>query len=203
MKTTNTFFIAISLLAASPVASASTPKIETGSYSVDAMHSKVGFEVGHLVIASVEGRFDQVGGTIEMGKKLEDTKINAKIDVKSVSTGNADRDKHLLSPDFFDAGKFPEMTFVSKKVSGIPSSMKVTGDLTLHGVTKPVTLEGKYLGNVVDMYGNTKVAFIAKGKISRKDFGLTWSKAVEAGPVVGDEVSIDLKIEGGKPAAKK
>ncbi|NDF14230.1 YceI family protein [bacterium] len=203
MKPTNLFFFAFASLAASSVSVASTPKIESGSYSVDTMHSKVGFEVGHLVIASVEGRFDQVGGTIEMGKKLEDTRINAKIDVKSVSTGNADRDKHLLSPDFFDAAKFPEMTFVSKKISGSPTAMKVSGDLTLHGVTKPVTLEGKYLGNVIDMYGNTKVAFVAKGKINRKDFGLTWSKAVEAGPVVGDDVSIDLKIEGGKPAAKK
>lgn len=190
-------------LMASSAAFASAPKIESGSYSVDPMHSKVGFEVGHLVIASVEGRFDQVGGTIEMGKKIEDTKINAKIDVKSVSTGNVDRDKHLLGPDFFDAQKFPEMTFVSKKVTGSPSALKVAGELTLHGVTKPVTLEGKYLGNVVDMYGNNKVAFVAKGKINRKDFGLTWTKAVEAGPVVGDEVSIDLKVEGGKPGAKK
>jgi polyisoprenoid-binding protein YceI len=198
-------YSALNLVAlfATSAALASTPKIEAGSYSVDPMHSKVGFEVGHLVIASVEGRFDQVGGTIEMGKKIEDTKISAKIDVKSVSTGNADRDQHLLGPDFFDAQKYPEMTFVSKKVTGSPSALKVTGDLTLHGVTKPVTLEGKYLGSVVDMFGNNKVAFAAKGKINRKDFGLTWSKAVEAGPVVGDEVSIDLKVEGGKPGPKK
>jgi polyisoprenoid-binding protein YceI len=193
----------ISSVAVASTPKSGAPKIEAGSYSVDPTHSKVGFEVGHLVIASVEGRFDQVGGTIEMGKKLEDTKIQAKIDVKSVSTGNADRDQHLLGPDFFDAQKHPEMTFVSKKVTGTPASMKVVGDLTLHGVTKPVTLDGKYLGSVVDMFGNTKVAFMAKGKINRKDFGLTWSKAVEAGPVVGDEVVIDLKVEGGKPAAKK
>jgi polyisoprenoid-binding protein YceI len=182
---------------------ASTAKIEEGKYSLDANHSKIGFEVSHLVIASVEGRFDKVSGEVEMGKKLEDTRIAAKIDTSSVSTGNTDRDKHLAGADFFDSAKYPEMTFVSKSVTGKPDALKVTGDLTLHGVTKPVTLQGKYLGVVNDPFGNTKIAFRVSGKINRKDFGLTWSKMVEAGPVVGDEVSIDLKVEAGKPVAKK
>jgi polyisoprenoid-binding protein YceI len=188
---------------ASQAAFASSPKIEAGKYALDANHSKIGFDVSHLVIASVEGRFDKISGDVEMGTKIEDMKINAKIDTASVSTGNGDRDKHLTSPDFFDSAKFPEMTFVSKSVSGKADALKLKGDLTLHGVTKPVTLDGKYLGVVNDPFGNTKIAFVAKGKISRKDFGLTWNKAVEAGPVVGDEVSIDLKIEAGKPTAKK
>ena len=180
----------------------SAPKIETGKYSLDATHSKIGFDVGHLVISSVEGRFNDVSGDIEMGKKIEDTKISAKIDVKSVSTGNADRDHHLTGPDFFDVAKFPEMTFVSKAVSGKSDALKIKGDLTVHGVTKPVTLDGKYSGVVADMYGNDRVAFVANGKISRKEFGLTWNKAVEAGPVVGDEVSLQIKIEAAKPAKK-
>ena len=185
------------------VSFASTPKIEDGKYSLDAAHSKVGFDVSHLAIASVEGRFNGVTGEIEMGKKLEDTKISAKVDIKSVSTGNGDRDKHLMGPDFFDAEKFPEMTFVSKSVTGKPDSLKIKGDLTMHGVTKPVLLEGKYSGVANDPFGNTKIAFQAKGKINRKDFGLTWSKMVEAGPVVGDEVMIELKVEAGKPTEKK
>lgn len=180
----------------------SAPKIEAGKYALDATHSKVGFDVGHLVISSVEGRFNDVTGDIEMGKKIEDTKITAKIDVKSVTTGNGDRDHHLTGPDFFDVAKFPEMTFVSKTVSGKSDALKIKGDLTVHGVTKPVTLEGKYAGVVADLYGNDRIAFVANGKISRKDFGLTWNKAVEAGPVVGDEVSLQIKIEAAKPAKK-
>ncbi|NDG85083.1 MAG: YceI family protein [Proteobacteria bacterium] len=191
------------VMAASTAAFAATPKIESGKYSLDPNHSKIGFDVSHLVIASVEGRFDKVSGEIEMGSKIEDMKINAKIETASVSTGNGDRDKHLASPDFFDSAKYPEMTFVSKSISGKADSLKVKGDLTLHGVTKQVTLEGKYMGVVNDPFGNTKIALVAKTKINRKDFGLTWSKTVEAGPVVGDEVSIDLKIEAGKPMAKK
>jgi len=191
----------LSLLASS-LAFASAPKIEGGKYSLDASHSKVGFDVSHLVIASVEGRFNGVTGEIEMGKKIEDTKITAKVDVKTVNTGNGDRDKHLMGPDFFDAEKFPEMTFVSKSISGKADALKIKGELTLHGVTKSITLEGKYTGVANDPFGNTKIAFQANGKISRKDFGLTWSKVVEAGPVVGDEVILQLKVEAGKPAEK-
>ncbi len=191
------------VLLTSSVSLASTPKIEGGKYSLDAAHSKVGFDVSHLVIASVEGRFNGVTGEIEMGKKIEDTKITAKVDIKTVNTGNGDRDKHLMSPEFFDAEKFPEMTFVSKSISGKADALKIKGDLTMHGVTKAVVLDGKYAGVANDPFGNTKIAFQAKGKINRKDFGLTWSKMVEAGPVVGDEVMIELKVEAGKPTEKK
>jgi polyisoprenoid-binding protein YceI len=178
------------------------PKIDPGTYSVDPAHSKVGFEVSHLVISTVEGRFNAVTGSITMGKKLEDLKIDASIDASSVSTGNNDRDKHLKSPDFFDVTKFPKITFVSKSVSGSADHLSVKGDLTIHGVTKAVTLEGKYTGVVNDPFGNTKVAFAGRGTVSRKEFGLLWNKAVEAGPVVGDEVTLDLRIEAGKPTAK-
>jgi polyisoprenoid-binding protein YceI len=191
------------VLLTSSVSLANTPKIEGGKYSLDAAHSKVGFDVSHLVIASVEGRFNGVTGEIEMGKKIEDTKITAKVDIKTVNTGNGDRDKHLMSPEFFDAEKFPEMTFVSKSISGKADALKIKGDLTMHGVTKAVTLDGKYSGVANDPFGNTKIAFQAKAKINRKDYGLTWSKMVEAGPVVGDEVMIELKVEAGKPTEKK
>ena len=191
-------FIAISLISISAYAVA--PKIESGKYSIDSAHTKVGFEISHLVISTVEGRFNTYTGSVEMGKKIEESKINASIEIASVDTGNADRDKHLKSPDFFDAQKFPKMTFVSKSVSGTEDNLTVKGDLTLHGVTKPITLTGKYLGVVNDPFGNTRVAFAAKGKLSRKEYGLTWSKMVEAGPVVGDEVSLDIRIEAMKPS---
>jgi polyisoprenoid-binding protein YceI len=193
------FILGMSVLTAASAFAA--PKIEAGKYGIDPAHSKVGFEISHLVISTVEGRFDTFTGNVEMGKKIDDTKIDASIDVNSISTGNGDRDKHLKSPDFFDAAKFGTITFVSKSVSGATDHLAIKGDLTIHGVTKPVTLDGKYMGVVNDPYGNTKVAFSAKGKISRKDFGLIWSKMVEAGPVVGDEVTLDIRIEAGKPGA--
>jgi polyisoprenoid-binding protein YceI len=192
--------LALSLVSVSAIAA---PKFEAGTYAVDAAHSKVGFEISHLVISTVEGRFDTVTGEIVMGKKFDDTKITASIDVASVSTGNADRDKHLKSPDFFDAAQFPKITFVSDSVSGPADRLTIKGEITIRGVTKPITLGGKYTGSVVDPYGNTKIAFYGKGTLSRKSFGLVWNKLVEAGPVVGDEVTIDLRIEAGKPAVKK
>ena len=192
-----------SFLFLSTLAFAAAPKIEAGKYAIDPAHSKLGFEISHLVISTVEGRFDQFTGDIEMGTKLEDTKINASADVGSISTANADRDKHLKSPDFFDAAKYPKMTFVSKKVTGSADKMKVTGDLTIRDVTKTVVLDAKYMGVVNDPYGNTKIAFSAKTKISRKAFGLAWNKVIEAGPVVGDEVTLDIRIEAGKPAVAK
>ena len=195
--------ILLAVLLASSLAQAAPAKIEAGDYGLDPAHSKVGFEIAHLVIATVEGRFDTYTGNVVMGSKIEDTQIKADIDVASIDTGNADRDKHLKSPDFFDAAKFPKITFVSKKVSGKEDNLKVTGDLTIRDVTKTVTLDGKYLGNVNDAYGNKKVVFKATGKINRKDFGLTWNKAIEAGPVVGDEVTLEFRIEAGKPVAKK
>ncbi len=177
--------------------------IPEGSYKIDGAHSKIGFEIPHLVIATVEGRFTAFDGAITIDKKLDKSKANLNVDVASIDTDNKDRDDHLKSPDFFDVAKNPKMTFVTKKVVGSAENLKLVGDLTLKGVTKEVTLDVKYLGDVNDPFGNHKVAFSATGKINRKDFGLTWSKAVEAGPVVGDEVTLIIKIEANKPIEKK
>lgn len=189
----------VSLLSVSSFAKS----IPAGSYAIDAAHSKVGFEIPHLVIATVEGRFSKFDGNIKVEEKLEKSKATLNIDVASISTENKDRDDHLRSGDFFDVAKFPKMTFVTKKISGTPDALKITGALTLKGVTKDVTLDAKYLGEVKDAYGNLKIAFSGKGTINRKDFGLTWNSAVEAGPVVGDEVTLILNIQAGKPLAKK
>ncbi|HRO67280.1 MAG TPA: YceI family protein [Pseudobdellovibrionaceae bacterium] len=175
--------------------------IEAGSYKVDPAHSKVGFEIPHLVISTVEGNFRSYEGTIDLKGKFETSTVSIRADVASIDTGIKDRDDHLKSADFFDVAKYPKMTFQSASLKGTPESFRLTGDLTIRGTKKKVTFEGKYLGSVKDAYGQQKVAFVATAKISRKDFGLKWNSLVEAGPVVGDEVTIKLSIQGAKPAS--
>jgi len=176
-----------------------------GAYAIDPMHSKVGFEISHLVISSVEGRFTEFEGKIEIAEKFAQSKANVSVNMASVDTGVGKRDEHLRSPDFFDAKKFPKMTFVSSAFQGAPESFKLEGNLTIKGITKKVVLDAKYLGTVRDGYGNVKTAFRAETKINRKDFGLTWNAMVEAGPTVGDEVTIKLNLQAAAvpPAAKK
>jgi polyisoprenoid-binding protein YceI len=177
--------------------------IPAGQYEIDGAHSKIGFEVAHLVIATVEGRFTKFDGAITIDPQFEKSKANLNIDVTSISTDNKNRDTHLQSPDFFDAAKNPKITFVTKKISGTTEDLKLIGDLTIKGHTKEITLNTKYLGDVNDPYGNHKVVFSSTGKINRKDFGLTWSKLAEAGPVVGDEITLSIKIEANKPTEVK
>lgn len=174
------------------------PASQAGKYALDTAHSKVGFEIPHLVISTVEGRFAKYDGEIELAEKFTDSKVTASIDVSTIDTSNGDRDKHLKSADFFDVAKYPKMTFKSKKITGTAENFKVVGDLTIKDKTKEVTLDGKFLGVVKDGYGNEKAAFNATTKINRQEFGLKWSKAVEVGPVVGDEVTISLKVQGAK-----
>ncbi len=183
-------------------AAAPAAKYEAAAYAIDPMHSKVGFEIPHLVISSVEGRFNKFDGEVVLDNSFEKSTFKANVDIASIDTGEKKRDEHLVSPDFFDAAKFPTMNFVSSSVKGNLDSFKLTGDLTIHGVTKKVTFDSKFLGQVKDGYGNQKVAFQGKTKINRQDFGLKWSQAVEAGPIVGNDVEIVLNIQAGKPAAK-
>lgn len=179
------------------------PELPAGKFDLDAAHSKVGFEVTHLVINTVSGQFDKAEASLDLKSKASKSKVSASIDVASINTGNAKRDEHLKSPDFFDAAKFPTITFKSSKFELEGDKLSVTGDLTMKGVTKPVTLSGKFRGSVVDPWGMQKVGASLSGAISRKDFGITWNKVIEAGPVVGDEVTLVLNIEGSRPAPKK
>jgi polyisoprenoid-binding protein YceI len=167
-----------------------------GTYKVDADHSKVGFGVKHLVISTVDGRFGGFDGEFVVGKKIDDTKISATVNTSTVDTGVAKRDAHLKGPDFFNSDKFPKMTFKSKKVSGSPEKLKIVGDLTIKDITREVSFDGQYLGAVKDPWGNERVGVEAVGKINRKDFGLTYGKVVEKGPVIGDDVTISLAVEG-------
>lgn len=180
----------------------SAPSYAPGNYEIDPMHSKVGFEVPHLVISSVEGRFDEYQGSFTLAESLPDSQVSFTIDTASIDTANKKRDTHLRNADFFDVTKFPKITFKSKKVTGTPENFQITGDLTVKNITKTVTFEGKFLGNAKDGYGNLKSAFQAGTKISRKAFGLTWNSLVEAGPMVGDEVTISVKLQGAKVDTK-
>jgi len=168
-----------------------------GSYKIDPQHSKIGFEIPHLVISSVEGRFEKYEGKIIVGKNFEDSKVDVSIEATSINTSVQKRDVHLRSADFFDVAKpaNAKITFVSKKISEVGDDLKITGILTIKGISKEVTLDTSYLGQVKDGYGQNKIAFKAKTKINRKDFGLTWNSVVEAGPVVGDEIELSLNVQ--------
>ena len=169
-----------------------------GKYNLDPSHAKVGFEVAHMVISNVEGRFNKFEGSLESGKKLKDLKVNATIDVTSVNTDDGERDKHLKSADFFDVEKFPKITFVSTSVSGTEKKLVIKGKLTIKDVTKDVTLVGSLSKEITDPWGNKRLAITGKTKINRKDFGLAFNKVAEFGPVVGDEVSLNISTEAVK-----
>ena len=166
-------------------------------WNVDAAHSHMGFAVKHMAISKVKGSFGEFTGAVtgEDGKP-ETFSVEVTIDVGSVTTGNTDRDDHLKGPDFFDVAQFTTMTFKSTGVQMDGDEGTLTGEFTLHGVTKTIELELEYLGLVNDPWGNTRMGFSAEGKIDRRDFGLTWSKALETGGlVVAHDVKIVLDIE--------
>ncbi|MCI7458029.1 YceI family protein [Actinomyces urogenitalis] len=173
------------------------------TYVIDADHSTLGFTIRHAGIGKTRGQFDEFNGTIEVADDSTPTGSTASATIKaaSVNTRNNDRDNHLRSADFFDVETYPEWTFATTGVSGSKESFTLTGDLTIHGVTKPVDLEVEFLGAATDPFGNDRAAFEASTVISRKDFGLTWNAALEAGGVlVGDKVTITLEIEAIKQA---
>jgi polyisoprenoid-binding protein YceI len=167
------------------------------TWEVDPTHSSVAFAVRHMMISTVRGRFGSFTATaVGDPASPETAKIEASIDVASIDTDNEKRDTHLKSPDFFDAAQFSKMTFKSKKIEGAGAGKyKVTGDLTLHGVTKEVVLEVEGPTKPVTM-GNTKAGAHATAKINRKDFGITWNKAMDGGGVVvGDDVDVTIDVE--------
>jgi len=169
------------------------------SWTIDPDHSNVGFKIKHLMITNLKGNFDKFTGTVEINDKdITKSKVEVSIDTNSINTNVQKRDDHLRSADFFDVAKFPTMTFVSKKIAQAgKDKLKVTGDLTLHGVTKEVVLdvEGPSKESK-DPWGSLRKGATATTKINRKDFGLVWNKALETGGVaVGDEIIITLEIE--------
>ncbi|CAN5626873.1 YceI family protein [soil metagenome] len=171
----------------------------TKNWVIDPTHSEIHFKVKHLMITNVTGAFDIFQATI----KTEDedfmrAKIDFTADVDSVSTGNEQRDGHLKSADFFDAEKYPKISFTATKVENVDNdgSYELFGDLTIKDITKNVKLDVEFGGVVKDPYGNIKAGFSINGKIMRKDFGLTWNAMTEAGGiVVSDDIRISCEIQ--------
>jgi polyisoprenoid-binding protein YceI len=178
-----------------PVAPAA-PAVTT--WKIDPAHSHVEFAVKHLMISTVKGRFADVEGTIVIDEaNPADSRVDVQIAAASIDTREAQRDAHLRSADFFDAETYPYLTFVSARVEPKgDDEFAVYGDLTIRGVTRPVVLEGEFLGTNKSPFGTTVAGFSAKTKLNRKDFGLNWNAALETGGVlVGDEIKVSLEIE--------
>lgn len=161
-------------------------------YKVDPSHSTVGFKVKHMMISTVTGKFGKFDGTYDL-EKGQFKSLNGNIKADSIDTGIPKRDDHLRNADFFDTAKFGEITFVMTSAT----KNKMTGNLTIRGITKKVVLDIEMGGVVEDPWGNQRSGFVLNGKINRKDFGLNWNKAIEAGGVVvADEVKLVVEIEG-------
>jgi polyisoprenoid-binding protein YceI len=185
--------IAIAFVIALPVLA------RADTWQIDPPHTNVEFTVRHMMISNVMGQFQKTSGTVAVnGNDPVSAKIDATIEASSIDTRVEKRDAHLKSPAFLDVDKFPTITFKSTKVEAAgPGKWKVTGDLTLHGVTKPVVLDVEGTGAPInDPMGNTRAGASATTKIKRSDFGLNWNQALEAGGVmVGDEVAISIDVE--------
>ena len=175
-------------------------------WAPDLVHSSIGFTVRHLVVSKVRGTFGRWTGSIRMDEHdLAATQVDVSIETASVDTGVEQRDNHLRSADFFDVEKFPAMTFKSARVEkGKDGALHLHGNLTLHGVTRPVVLDVEYAGTQKDPWGGIRAGFSARTSLDRKAFGLAWNQLLETGGVaVSDKVEIDIEIEAVKqvPAA--
>lgn len=167
-------------------------------WNIDASHSSIRFAVDHMVISEVEGIFSKYeGSVITTTADFSDAKINFVVDVNSVNTDNAKRDEHLRGADFFETGIYPKMTFVSTSVvKTAPGKYNLKGKLSLHGVTKEITLVMTYGGTTKDPWGNTKAGLKVTGVINRTDFGLKYNSVLEAGSLmIGEDVTITAKVE--------
>ena len=167
----------------------------TGTWAVDASHTEAAFTVRHAGISKVRGTVAVTDGTVTVGDDLASTSVSVTLDPATVSTGDANRDGHLKSGDFFDVEKFGQWTFVSTEVREAGKSYVIAGDLTIHGVTQPVELETEFNGTAIDPFGNTRVGFEGETTINRKDWGLTWNAALETGGVlVSDKIKLQFDI---------
>lgn len=182
----------ISKLGLGALATASA--LYAGTFNVDKDHSSVGFKVKHMMISNVKGKFDKFDGSFSYDEKANKLlSLNGVVDTSSINTNNDKRDAHLKSADFFDVKKYPNITFDLTKVQGDTAY----GKLTMHGITQNVELEYEDNGVIKDPWGNTRVGLVLSGKINRKDFGLLYNTALEAGGVlIGDEVKLDVELEG-------
>lgn len=161
---------------------ASIATTQAQNWTLDNAHSSVKFSITHMLVSETEGNFKKITADVTSSKEdFSDVKVAFNIDVNSINTDNEARDKHLKAEDFFNAEKFPEIKFTSSKVTMKGKEMTLTGQLTMHGVTKEVVFIGKYNGTVKDLYGMTRAGFKLSTTIMRSDFGLTWNKTLDQG----------------------
>lgn len=167
------------------------------SWKLDPAHTAVEFSAKHLMISTVKGRITDIEGTIYTDEKNpRNSSVEVTLKAASLDTRTEQRDQHLRSADFLDVEKYPEIKFRSTRIEGEKDSFKLTGDLTIRDVTKPITLDVEFEGSTRDPWGGERAGFSAKGKIDRRDFGLTWNQALETGGVVvGNEIKISLEVE--------
>ena len=166
--------------------------LTAGTWNVDASHSEVGFAARHLMVSKVRGQFKDFAAVVNVAQPFEQSTVQATVQLASVDTNSADRDTHLKSPEFFDVENNPVMTFISTKVT----NTALEGDLTIKGITKPVTFDLDFGGVSQDPWGGTRAGFEATTEINRKDFDLSWNVAIEGGGVlVGEKVKIALDVE--------
>lgn len=171
--------------------------LSTGTWTIDPTHTEVGFVARHLMVSKVRGSFTDVAGTVEVADDIRASVANVTIKTASVSTGTPDRDAHLRGEDFFDSEAHPDMTFVSTSFDGAT----LAGDLTIKGVTRPVSLDVEFTGLATDPWGNEKAAFEAQGELNRTDWGLTWNANLEKGGVlVSEKIKLVLDVQLGKQA---
>ncbi len=196
MRTLALGFVSASLLAAAPAFAAPT------TWDIDSAHSAVTFTIKHLAVSTVRGEFGKVTGTVSLdGTDVKTAKVEATVDASTINTREPKRDAHLKSPDFFDVAKYPTLTFKSTGiVAGAGGAFKLSGELTVHGVTKPVTFDVQALSpETKTPFGTTIIATSATGKINRQDFGVTGGKA---SMMVSNDVNITLDLELVKKVAK-
>jgi len=174
----------------------------TGTWVLDPAHTRLGFEARHAMVSKVRGSFGIFEGTLVLdGENPANSRANVVIDASSISTGSADRDTHLRSADFLDVEQYPTLTFTSTAVRHEGDAFVMVGDLTIRGTTRPVEIRADLEGVVDDPWGNTKIGFEGLASLSRKDFGLTWNVALEAGGVlVSDTVKIVLDVQAARQA---
>lgn len=173
---------------------------EPGDWQLDPAHTSVDFTARHLMVSKVRGQFHGVSGTIHISEDPLGSWAEVTVDPASVDSGDEKRDAHLRSPDFLDVEQYPEINFHSTRLEGnSPGGFRLEGDLTVHGVTRPVTLDVEYLGWTSDPWGGRRAGFSAKTEVDREEFGLTWNVALEAGGVlVGKKVTLEFEIEAVK-----
>jgi len=196
------------LLATAVLATLAALPLRADNFAVDPGHSEVSFQIRHLV-SQVRGRFNEFSGTVQLDpKNLPASSVELHIKAASIDTGVADRDKHLRSADFFDVEKFPEITFKSESIKPAgKDTYNVTGTLTMHGVSKKITLPVTYGGQAKDPWGNTRAGFETETTLNRKDYKIEWNKALDTGgALLGDDVKVAINLETVKkdaPAAAK